>query len=112
MHPTLTGAALGRVMQRISGLLGVQGDAHPAAEARASVAQHADMMRGYLEDVLGQVKFQNVYGRMQEMYESESYDAQELSGIVEKDKLYCVQMVQQLVIFEKNMQAGVVGTAV
>ena len=70
------------------------------------------MMRGYLEDLLGAEKFLKVYNRMHEMYKDESYDAQELSGIVEKDKLYCLQMVQQLVIFENNMQAGVVGTAV
>lgn len=89
----------------------VQGDPHPGTEAGGSVVQHAEMMRGYLEDLLGQAKFLKVYGRMHEMYEGDSYDAQELSSIVEPDKLYCVQMVQQLVIFEKNLEAGVDETA-
>lgn len=74
--------------------------------------QHAEMMKGYLEDLLGSARFLKVYLRMHEMYKDESYDAQELSSIVESDKLYCIQMIQQLVIFEKNMQAGVLGTAV
>ena len=90
----------------------MQGDTARATEVDGSVVQHAEMMRGYLEGVLGPEKFLKVYERMHQMYRDESYDAQELRGIVLKDKLYCLQMVQQLVMFENNMQAGIIGAAV
>jgi hypothetical protein len=86
----------------------VQEHVHPQTEeARGSVVKHAEMMRRYLEDLLGQTTFLEVYQRMNEMYEHESYDAQELCSIVAPDKLYCVQMLQQLVLLENNLQAGV-----
>jgi hypothetical protein len=69
------------------------------------------MMRKYLEDLLGHAKLLTVYQRMLQMYNDKSYDSKEFSSIVAQDKLYCVPMVQQLVVIENNLQTDVMGTS-